>query len=104
MKLIYEELTSKLRRIIFDVHNELGVGYDEETYHQGLIRRLQKEDIPHVSKERRWLFHRDIPVRRFELDLLTFDKIILLLKCFQHDFIQQNHVQMISELKLWERN
>ncbi len=31
MELIYRDLTEKLRGCIFDVHNKLGVGYDEET-------------------------------------------------------------------------
>lgn len=93
-----------MRRCIYDVHNKLGVGYDEEAYHQGLIRRFQEEDIPFVSKERKWLLQRNLPVRCFELDFLTFDKIILLLKCIQTDFIQPNYVQMLSELKLWQKH
>jgi len=101
MELIYKELTERLRNHVFAVHNELGVGYDEETYHQWLIRHFQEDgDIAFVSQEIKWLLHRNLPVRMFKLDLLTFDKIILLLKCIQSDFIQPNYVQMISELKL----
>src|SRR5574341_1093970 len=104
MELIYRDLTEKLRRCIFDVHNTLGVGYDEESYHQALIRRFHEEgDIPFVSEERKWILHRNLLVKMFKLDLLTFDKIILLLKCIQSDFIQPNYIQMISELKLWQK-
>jgi GxxExxY protein len=104
MELIYRDLTEKLRGCIFDVHNKLGVGYDEETYHQALARRFRElKDISFLSKERKWLQHRNLPIRMFELDFLTFDKIILLLKCIQSDFIRPNYIQMISELKLWER-
>jgi GxxExxY protein len=105
MELIYQELTEKLRRCIFDAQNNVGVGYDEEAYHQALIRRFREEgDIPFVSQEIKWLLHRNLPVRKFKLDLLVFDKIILLLKCIQSDFIQSNYVQMISELKLWQKH
>lgn len=105
MELIYKNLTEKLRSCIFAVHNEVGVGYDEPTYHEGLIRRFQDDgDIPFVSQEIKWLVHRDLPVRMFKLDLLAFDKIILALKCIQSDFIQPNYVQMISELKLWQKH
>lgn len=105
MELIYRDLTEKLRGCIFDVHNKLGVGYDEETYHQALIRRFQeKGDIPFMSQEIKWLLHRNLPIRMFKLDFLTFDKIILLLKCIQSGFIQPNYVQMISELKLWQKH
>jgi len=82
MELIYKDLTERLRNHVFAVHNELGVGYDEETYHQWLIRHFQEDgDIAFVSQEIKWLLHRNLPVRMFKLDLLTFDKIILLLKC-----------------------
>jgi len=105
MELIYKDLTEKLRICVFAVHKELGVGYDEETYHQGLIRRFQEDgDIDFVTQEIKWLLHRNLPVRMFKLDLLAFDKIILLLKCIQSDFIQPNYVQMISELKLWQKH
>lgn len=104
MELIYRDLTEKLRACIYDVHNKVGVGYDEEAYHQALIRRFRREDIPFVSQEIKWLVHRNIPVKYFKLDLLTFGKIILSLKCLQGDFIQPNFVQMISELKLWQRD
>ncbi len=42
MSLIYEDLTEILRGYIFETHNIQGVGYDEETYHQGLIFHLKK--------------------------------------------------------------
>lgn len=61
MELIYKDLTEKLRGNIFDVHKKLGVGYDEPTYHQALIRRFQEDDIPFVSQEMKWLFHRNLP-------------------------------------------
>jgi len=104
MELIYKDLTESLRRCIYDVHNKLGVGYDEEAYHQGLIRRFDEDKIPLVSKERKWLLHRNLPVSCVELDFLLFDKIVLLLKCIQSDFIQPNYLQMLSELKLWQKH
>lgn len=77
MKLLYQELTSVLRRCIYDVHNALGPGYDEETYHQGLIWRLNKEKVPFRSKEKRILIHRGLAIKGFEIDLIAYDKIIL---------------------------
>lgn len=104
MGLIYEDLTEVLIGCIYDVHKKIGTGYDEEAYHQGLIRRFREEDIPFVSKERKWLLHRNIQIKCFELDFLTFDKIIISLKCIQSDFLQPHYVQMISELKLWKKH
>ncbi len=40
MELIYEDLTHELIGCFFDVHNSLGVGFDEPTYHKALQRRF----------------------------------------------------------------
>ena len=103
MTLLYKELTGVLRGCIYDVHNALGPGYDEETYHQGLIWRLKKEKVPFRSKEKRFVKHRGLAIKGFELDLIAYDKIILELKCIQSDFLQPNYVQIISQLKLWQK-
>lgn len=42
MEFIYEDLTHELIGCFFDVHNSLGLGYDENTYHKALIRRFRK--------------------------------------------------------------
>ena len=42
MELIYEDLTRELIGCFFDVHNSLGVGYDEKAYHKALERRFPK--------------------------------------------------------------
>ena len=43
MELIYEDLTHELIGCFFQVHNSLGVGYDEFTYHKALERRFHKK-------------------------------------------------------------
>jgi len=101
--LLYEDLTFAIRQCIFDVHNDAGVGYDEETYHQGLARRFAKEGIVFVSKEQLHLKHRGIEVRKFELDYLIENKVVLALKCLPCDFLQANYVQLFTELKLWKK-
>jgi GxxExxY protein len=102
MELIYEDLTRELIGCFFDVHNALGVGYDERAYHKGLERRFRKKGFDHRSEERKALVHRGRKVREFKADLITFDKIILELKTLQSGFIKANYVQIISELKLWQ--
>lgn len=104
MALRHEELTKELLACIFEVHNEVGVGLDEETYHQSLVDCFSRKGIPVVSKERKQLVHRGIDIRKFELDLLAFEKIILALKSLQCDFLQNHFVQIISELKLWQKD
>jgi len=103
MALIYEELTRELRQCVFDVHNALGTGYDEETYHQAMIIRVEKSGIPLRSKEKCFVEHRSEKVHEFELDLIADDKVIFELKSLQSDFLQPNFVQIISYLKLWQK-
>ncbi|HEX9972127.1 MAG TPA: GxxExxY protein, partial [bacterium] len=102
MGLIYEELTHQLIGCFYEVHNSLGVGYDEKAYHKALEKLFKMRGIPFRSKERRTISHRDCKVKDFEVDFVTFDKIILELKSLQSNFLQSNYVQILSELKLWD--
>ncbi|MDZ7269930.1 MAG: GxxExxY protein [candidate division KSB1 bacterium] len=102
MALIYEDLTHELIGCSFDVHNSLGVGYDENAYHKALERRLGRKGITYLSEARKILMHRDRKVREFKADLIVSDKIILELKALQAKFLRANYVQIISELKLWQ--
>jgi len=102
MELIYEDLTRELIGCFFHVHNSLGVGYDEPTYHKALECRFLKTGLNHRSKEHKALFHRGRKVREYEADFIAFDKIVLELKSLQSGFIKPNYVQILSELKLWQ--
>lgn len=55
MVLRHQELTRAIIGCIFEVHNEIGAGLDEETYHQGLLECLKQMGIHVVSKERKYL-------------------------------------------------
>jgi GxxExxY protein len=104
MALLHKELTFDLRKYMIEVHNEIGVGFDEETYHQGLMRRFMKAGLPFVSKQQRELMHRGEPIRTFELDYLADDKVIVELKCLRCGFLRANYIQILSHLKLWQKD
>jgi GxxExxY protein len=101
MELLHKDLTYQIRSCIFEVRKEIGVGFDEETYHQGLMLSFERRNMPFLSKEKRSLLHREILIRDFVNDYLLFDKIILSLKCVPCKFLQAHYVQLFSELKLW---
>jgi GxxExxY protein len=104
MAIRHEELTEVIIGCIFEVHNDIGVGLDEQLYHQSLFDCFVRKGVPVVSKARKHLEHRGIEIRKFELDLLVFEKIILALKSVECDFLQNHYVQIISELKLWQKD
>ncbi|MGH7494576.1 MAG: GxxExxY protein [bacterium] len=96
MGLLHQDLTFELRRNMMEVQNEIGVGFDEETYHQGLIRRFTRAGLAFASKQRRQLMHRGSPLRTFELDFLAEDKVIVELKCLRCNFLRANYVQILQ--------
>lgn len=102
MELLHQDLTRQIRACIFEVRKEIGAGFDEETYHQGLILSFLRHNVPFISKEKRSLFHRGTLIREFVNDFFLFDKIILSLKCVPCQFLQAHYVQLFSELKLWK--
>ena len=102
MELLHKDLSHDLIGCFFHVHNTLGVGFDEKTYHNALEYHLGKCGINHFSRERKALYHRGYQVRSFETDFVISGKIILELKAIQSRFIQANYVQILSELKLWK--
>ncbi len=103
MGLLYEELTYEIKGCIFKVHNSLKTGYDEESYHIALEKRLAKENIPFQSKVHFWLEHRGVKVHKFIADLIIADKVILELKNTQSEFVPANFQQILSYLKCWQK-
>jgi GxxExxY protein len=104
MKLLHEELTYQICASIYEVRKEIGVGFDEETYHQGLVLSFHRRSMPFISKEKRSLFHRGTHIRDFINDFVLFEKIIFSLKCIPCNFLQAHYVQLFSELKLWQKD
>ena len=103
MGLIYEQLTYKVRGCIYEVHNELGTGYDEECYQLALEYQLRKSKIPFRSQEVKYIEHKGEQVHKFILDLIVYDKIILELKTIQNNFHPAHIFQLLSYLKCWNK-
>jgi len=104
MALIFEDRTRILRRCLFDVHNEVGVGYPEEAYHRTFVACCRKRGIPISSKQGGQLHHRGKLAHTFQYDVLAWDEILLELKSLPGGFAQENYFQIISYLKFWEKS
>ncbi|MFK7984106.1 MAG: GxxExxY protein [Saprospiraceae bacterium] len=103
MGLLYEELSYILRGYIYDVHNEVGVGFDEEIYQLALEQKLRENNISFRSQEIRYVEHKGKRVHKFVLDLIIEDKIILELKCIETNFHPEHVIQLLSYLKCWKK-
>ena len=104
MPLLFEEQTRVVRRCLFDVHNEVGVGYPEEAYHVAFLICCAKRGIAVVSKQAGQLYHRDQRVHTFQYDALALEEVLLELKSLPGGFAQENFFQIISYLKFWRKS
>jgi len=104
MELLHKELTYKLKGCFYDVQNELGLGYDEESYHLALEERLKIEGISFQSKVEKYIEHIKTKVHQFIIDLIIQDKVILELKNIQTDFHKMHYVQLFGYLKCWQKD
>jgi len=103
MSLLYEKLTYRIQGCIYDIHNELGTGYDEESYHLALTYKLREENIPFESKVIGYLEHCGSRCHKFVPDLIINDKVILELKNIQTNFHPSHYLQILSYLKYWKK-
>jgi len=79
MRLIYEQLTYKIRGCIYDVHTELGPGYDEESYQLALEYQLRKRKISYESQIVKYVEDRGERIHKFVADLLLGKSLYSLL-------------------------
>jgi len=103
MGLLYEDLSYVVRSCIYKVHTELGTGFNEESYQLALEEKLRERNIPFRSQEERYVKHRGEKVKKFVLDLIVDDKIILELKAIEAGFHPLHTFQIISYLKCWKK-
>ena len=89
-ELRHAEKTFLLRKLLFQVQNELKLGWPEEAYHQALVLVLAQNNIPVISRPRQELRHREAVVHTFEADLIVWDLIILELKALAFETTFRN--------------
>jgi len=103
MRLLYEELSYIVLGCIYEVHNEVGVGFNEEIYQLALEKKFLEKNISFRSQEAKYVKHNEKRIHKFVLDLIVEDKLILELKCIETNFHPENMVQTISYLKCWKK-
>lgn len=78
--LLYEELTYKVRRAIFNVYNELGPGFKENIYQKSLKEEFKKCHIPFQTEKNIDIFYHNKKVGNYKPDFIIDNKIIVELK------------------------
>jgi len=79
-KLLYEELTYRIRGAIFTVYNELGFGHKESIYQKALIKEFETLHIPFKQEASLDVKYRGDIVGKYRPDFAIEGKIIIELK------------------------
>jgi GxxExxY protein len=97
--MIYEKETSLLRKGLFEVQNQIGLGRHEEIYHQAFDLRLNQESIPHTSKEPHPLLFDGETAHTLYPDFVIWNKITIELKAVPRRLHAPEYVQIFNYLK-----
>lgn len=93
-KLLYEDLTYKIRGAIFNVHSSLGPVHKESVYQKALAKEFREQKIPFKQEVPLKVMYKGEKVGVYKLDFIVDDKVILEIKAV--DFIPQTFKTQLS--------
>lgn len=100
-KLIYADLTYKVRGALFNVYNELGHGHKEQVYQKALEKELKLQNIPYMREFNLKVKYKGESVGNYRPDFIIDNKVILEMKAVE--FLPKfYHQQLIHYLKSTE--
>lgn len=96
---LYQQPGYDLMGAAFEVYNQLGHGFFEEVYHEGLELELTDRAIPFVSRMILPLFYKGRPMKKsYQTDLIVVGEIIVELKAVRA-LVAEHDAQLINYLK-----
>ena len=97
-KLLYSDLTYKIRGCIFHVYNTLGFGHKELVYHKALSIEFTKNDITFKEEMPITVYYEKQKVGVYRPDFIIEDKVLIEIKAIP--FMGKDpEIQMIYYLK-----
>ncbi|MBI5779288.1 MAG: GxxExxY protein [Planctomycetes bacterium] len=95
----YREITDKIIKSFYKVHDTLGPGFLEEAYHKALLIELKKH-FTNVESEKSFpILYENQEVGKYIPDILVEGKIIIEIKAVNE--LDENHkAQIISQLRV----
>lgn len=97
--MIYEDKTGLIRRGLFDVQNEVGLGRKEEVYHQAFHSWLMEQNIPHFSKKAHPLLLYGEVTHVLRPDFVVWNCISIEMKAVSRHLRDEERVQIFNYLK-----
>ncbi|MDD5530069.1 MAG: GxxExxY protein [bacterium] len=96
--LLYEEITEKIIKAFYEVHNELGNGFLENVYENALMIVLKQYNLKVEQQKDINVYFRDVLVGKYRSDIIVEDKIILEIKSVSR-ITKEFEAQLINYLK-----
>ncbi len=94
----YSNLTEKIIKAAYTVHNVLGFGFLEKVYQNALIIELRKTGLNVLSEEPITVYYENEIVGQYVADIIVEKKVILELKAVK-DLAIIHEVQLVNYLK-----
>lgn len=79
-KLLYKDLSYKIRGCVFKVYNKLGFGHKENVYQKALAIELKKTDLNFEKEKTLPIFYENKKIGTYRPDFVIDDKIIVEIK------------------------
>lgn len=97
-RLLYEDLTYKIRGAMFAVHSALGPGHKESVYQKALAQEFGGRGISFIREKVLDVFYKDEKVGVYRPDFVVDDKVVVEIKAVP--FLAKNaEVQMSYYLR-----
>ncbi len=79
-KLLYSDLTYKIRGILFNVRKKIGLGHKEQVYHNALEIEFKNAGLRFESKKNIPILYNNKKIGMYQPDFLVEDKVMIELK------------------------
>jgi GxxExxY protein len=96
--MLYENITSKIIKGFYNVHNTLGFGFLEKVYENALYAELKSFGMKVEKQKPIKVLYKDNQVGDYYADLIVEDVIIVELKAAE-GLVEEHELQLINYLK-----
>ncbi len=97
--MLYEDLTGKIIKACYDVHNELGCGFLEKVYQEAVSIVFKEQNIPFEREKSLPVFFHGKPLLcEYKADFIIDERVILELKAVSN-YDKVFEAQLINYLK-----
>lgn len=98
-KLIYEDLTYKIRGALFEVYKDMGCGFLEDVYQECLEIELALQEIPFTAQQPLQLEYKGRTLRKcYVPDFICYGKIVVEIKAVK-EIADEHRAQVHNYLR-----